>query len=301
MIRKWLNGQGLLLASLLLSSQDSPPRKLNMKSNLLFAAFALAFAASCGVGVDSSRCTNNNQCPAGRYCDPTVGLCVDPNHSAPVAKDAGTGPGFNLPGLGGGAGGSGGSSGSANKTGDKCSINAECGANGSCVDTSQLGKVCMNACKKADGRLDASMCAAGSVCNPEMGVCFTTCTLGKACSRPELTCQHFASNNTACWKENPLFNDWVFAGQECTESSQCANGPKQGVCQKAWPGGHCTASCTTNQDCGNGVCVGSKNPQTQVVTDFCVARCNFNGWNCREGYTCQSDGQGSQYGFCVPR
>lgn len=272
-----------------------------MKLNLLFAAFALVFTVNCGAGVDPSRCTSNNQCSAGMYCDTMLGLCTWPNHSS-GPTDAGSGGGFNLGGLPGLGGSGGGSGGLANKTLEKCTTDAQCGANGTCNDTNEFGRVCMNSCKKPNGTLDPKMCAAGSVCNPELGVCFTTCVIGVACSRPEFTCQHIASTTTTCIIENPVFNNWLFTGQDCTESSQCSNGSKQGVCLKNWSGGYCSGGCTKDADCdGYGVCAGIKDPQTQVVTNFCAAGCGTGSPKCRDGYTCHLSASDSNHGFCVPK
>ncbi len=65
----------------------------------------------------------------------------------------------------------------------------------------------------------------------------------------------------------------------CTTDDECGNTAATPFCKTDWPGGYCTAKCTTNADCYN------KN-SNRCQGGECVAVCAFN--DIREGYGCVS-------------
>jgi hypothetical protein len=83
---------------------------------------------------------------------------------------------------------------------------------------------------------------------------------------------------------------WV--GDACTGDATCDFGLSQGTCDMQFPGGMCTASCTTD-------CPSDMMEAPTFCADFgmsggfCLLVCNPNSPSCRSGYTCQS---AKQYG-----
>lgn len=256
-------------------------------TSLIVTLVAALFSFNCGGGADPSRCTSNVQCPAGKYCDVMVGLCVAPGESGSKGGAGGGGPGGSV---------------ATNKVRAKCTTNSDCGAGGTCYQNENFsGGSCEFSCK-VNGVLDPRLCPQGSRCDEKFGSCFNPCTLGSACERAEFKCQQFASTVTMCAIPIPEAANRLFVGDTCTASSQCASGTKQGVCMAQWPGGHCSGLCSGDADCGGiDTCISYKDPATQAATNFCAAFCYKPGTksNCRTGYTC-SPVTGTSQGVCLP-
>lgn len=106
-----------------------------------------------------------------------------------------------------------------------------------------------------------------------------------ACGRRCTTGQ--ACNAGAC--ASPVTGANV--GGACTSDAQCGVGLC--VTGSAWPGGYCTDLCDTSDDCDdNAVCV------RQDTVTFCAALCTSSR-QCRTGYYCRDVGLRSA-GVCYP-
>jgi len=71
------------------------------------------------------------------------------------------------------------------------------------------------------------------------------------------------------------------AGDACSTAEECVNTASSPKCitDQEWKNGYCSAACTKNTDCFNGV--GNK---VECYEGQCIARCSFN--EIREGYGC---------------
>jgi hypothetical protein len=85
------------------------------------------------------------------------------------------------------------------------------------------------------------------------------------------------------------------SGEACTEDAQCAGVLCWTEGATGYPSGHCTAVCTTPDDCGAGeTCV----VPPADVSGGCVPMCE-EGQSCRPGYAC-FDYYGTGTGVCWP-
>lgn len=225
-------------------------------------------------------CTADSECGANAYCEMngSQGACLQrctsdaacPGDMACIARPD-TGEKICGPDMRGGScfstpdclgtgfvcpGSAGSGSGQYGVCTADCTQNASvCGDSTTCVPTQSGISLCLRACQSA------AECGVGHECNS--GYC-----LPKVNSSPR-----------------PV-------GSACTTSTQCEGSL---YCDTEFPGGYCTDSCTSDDECGTDVCI-----VVSSTRNMCMDKCYEPGTqsNCRDGYVC-APVNGQSFGVCV--
>ncbi len=220
------------------------------------------------IGSNPVTCTPLDQCHDAGTCNPSTGLCSNPNKA----------------------------NGSACDDGNACTQSDTC-QNGTCVGSNPVVCTALDSCHDI------------GVCNTETGVCTnpikadgSSCNDGNACTQTD-TCQ-----SGVCSGANPVV---CAPPDQCHDAGTC--NPSTGQCEypNKTNGTSCNDgnACTQTDTCQSGVCVGS-NPVVCTASDQChdVGVCNpangvcsnpakSNGTTCDDGNACTT-GNTCQNGSC---
>jgi hypothetical protein len=155
-----------------------------------------------------------------------------------------------------------------------CETSSECGVDATCVATS-TDNFCASRC---DSPGIQSNCRAGYICvglkDRSDGACFILSSSGSG-----------GGGGSAPPPPPPPKSP---TGSSCSGDSQCQTGQ---CALNGWPGGYCSRFCTSNEQCGTGVCLND----VEAGQMYCVSKCAAPGAQstCRTGYAC--------YPFAAPR
>ena len=180
-------------------------------------------------------------------------------------------------------------------TGTACAADADCGANGICIqaqmDGTWSGGYCTNACfAPADCGGDSECLAVDMQGN---AFCFDGCLSNNDC-RMGYECVD-VGGPSVCIPEEPQVAGMT--GAACTADADCDAAEGCLLPADGWAGGYCTRGCTTDSECPTSSHCEITDPN--AGQGLCVSDCTTDA-DCRMGYGCgDPDGNGATGCFPV--